>query len=390
MLIFPDYALKCISKLNNSGFEAYFVGGCVRDLIYGRECNDFDITTSALPNEVMNLFENTVPTGIKHGTVTVIIDNNPIEITTFRTENNYEDSRHPSSIDFVKNINEDLKRRDFTINALAYNPSCGLIDLFCGKKDLKNKIIKTVGNAEERFNEDALRILRAYRFSSVLGFNIEENTKKASLNLANKLSFVSGERVYSELSKLIYGQKPECILDLLTTECFNSFGIGSLKYNKDLLLKLKTINTDIKTKFALFICMCEHDLNTIKNKLHIENKTYQTIKFLKEIENASIPKNKYELKKFMCKFGPDKIYIYLNFIELFAEKNINHLIGLKNEIESNFEPYLISHLCINGQYLSDLGLSGKEVGNKLENALDYIIKYPEKNTVEDIKLYLKI
>ena len=173
-----EYVLK---TLNKNGFEAFIVGGCVRDMLLGKTPSDFDITTSALPTDIEHLFEKTVPTGIKHGTVTVIIDNSPIEVTTFRCDGDYNDNRHPEKIEFVSDIKEDLARRDFTVNALAYNEAVGLVDFYNGQDDLRNKILKAVGNPNKRFEEDALRILRLFRFSSVLDFSIEENTLNAAL-----------------------------------------------------------------------------------------------------------------------------------------------------------------------------------------------------------------
>ena len=170
-----------LDKFNNNGFEAYIVGGCVRDLILERNPKDYDITTSASPKETIKLFKEykVIPTGIKYGTVTVIINNTPIEVTTFRKEGKYIENRRPESVKFLSNIEEDLKRRDFTINAMAYNKKVGLIDLFEGRQDLEKGIIRVVGDGKERFKEDAIRILRAYRFAGRYDFKIEEDTLTA-------------------------------------------------------------------------------------------------------------------------------------------------------------------------------------------------------------------
>ena len=210
----PKNVSYIISCLEAAGFEAYAVGGAVRDGIMGIPQNDWDVTTSALPNEVKAVFSNfkVIETGIKHGTVTVLIDSEPFEITTYRVESQYSDHRHPDFVDFSRNLKDDLLRRDFTMNAIAYSPS-GFVDPFGGQDDIRNRVIRCVGNAEERFDEDALRILRAARFSSVLGFEIEENTKNAMIKCKGLLKNVSAERIFVELKKLLCGKNVFAVLD---------------------------------------------------------------------------------------------------------------------------------------------------------------------------------
>lgn len=205
----PDNVAKIINILEAGGFEAYAVGGCVRDTILGREPEDWDITTSAKPEEIKALFRRTVDTGIQHGTVTVLLGGGSYEVTTYRIDGEYEDGRHPRQVEFTVSLLEDLKRRDFTINAMAYNPKHGLTDEFDGIGDLKRGVIKCVGEPEERFCEDALRMLRAVRFSGQLGFTIEENTLKAISKLSVNLKLISAERIRSELNKLIVSSHPE-------------------------------------------------------------------------------------------------------------------------------------------------------------------------------------
>jgi tRNA nucleotidyltransferase (CCA-adding enzyme) len=201
-----------INKLEENGFEAYVVGGCVRDTLLGREPGDWDITTNARPEQVKTLFRRTIDTGIQHGTVTVMLDKCGYEVTTYRIDGEYEDSRHPKEVLFTAELKEDLKRRDFTINAMAYNHRSGIIDIFGGQGDLEHKVIRCVGNAEERFCEDALRIMRAIRFAGQLGFSIEENTLQAAKKLAPTLSNISAERVRIELVKLLTSAHPELLL----------------------------------------------------------------------------------------------------------------------------------------------------------------------------------
>ena len=202
-----NYLIETIEK---AGFEAYQVGGCVRDFFMKRKCDDIDITTSAKPGDLEKILaENNIKyieTGLKHGTVTAVFDGDNFEITTYRTDGEYIDNRHPENVSFVSNIDEDLSRRDFTINAIAYNPNKDeIVDLFGGRDDIENKKIKAVGDPDRRFKEDALRIMRAIRFSSTLGFEIEENTKAALFRNKELLKNVSAERIFTELSKLLLG-----------------------------------------------------------------------------------------------------------------------------------------------------------------------------------------
>ncbi len=201
-------AKRAIEILNKAGYQAYCVGGCVRDAIIGNEINDFDITTSATPMEMKQVFksERIFETGIKHGTITLVYQGENVEITTYRMDGEYEDNRHPKSVEFTRSLENDLKRRDFTMNAIVYNEKEGYIDLFNGKRDIENKIIRAIGDAEKRFTEDALRILRAIRFSSVLGFNIEENTKKAMIKCKHLLHNISEERIAAEINKFLLGK----------------------------------------------------------------------------------------------------------------------------------------------------------------------------------------
>ncbi len=229
----PSQVKTVISLLNSAGFSAYVVGGAVRDLVMGKTPNDWDITTSALPEETKKVFENYkfVETGIKHGTVLVIVDEMPLEITTFRIDGDYTDHRRPDNVLFTDKLYDDLSRRDFTVNALAYHPQEGLIDYFGGIDDIKNQVIKCVGEATARFDEDALRVLRALRFASVLDFEIEENTQKAIFEKYPLLEFISAERIFVELNKLLCGKNVKKVL--LDYEYVIFFIIPELKETKN-------------------------------------------------------------------------------------------------------------------------------------------------------------
>lgn len=210
----PEDVKYIIDSLQDQGYEAYAVGGCVRDTLLGREPSDWDVTTSATPVQVKELFDRTVDTGITHGTVTVLCGKKGYEVTTYRIDGEYEDARHPKSVTYTSSLLEDLKRRDFTINAMAYNETNGLVDAFCGEQDLKQGVIRCVGDPRERFTEDALRMLRAVRFAAQLGFAIEENTAGAIRELAPLLAKVSAERIQVELVKLLVSPHPEEMAEL--------------------------------------------------------------------------------------------------------------------------------------------------------------------------------
>lgn len=205
----PEKVSLIIDTLTEHGYDAYAVGGCVRDSLLSRVPQDWDITTSAKPEQVKALFRHTIDTGILHGTVTVMLEHEGFEVTTYRIDGEYEDARHPKEVEFTSNLLEDLKRRDFTINAMAYNETAGLVDAFDGMEDLKKGVIRCVGNAKERFGEDALRMLRAVRFAAQLGFTIEDETRQAIVELAPNIAKVSAERIQTELVKLLISNHPE-------------------------------------------------------------------------------------------------------------------------------------------------------------------------------------
>lgn len=223
MFILPKEVNTALNLLTQAGFQSYIVGGCVRDFLMKTEPHDFDITTDALPEETEGVFKDfkVIETGIQHGTVTVVINHVHLEITTFRTEGTYSDNRHPDNVHFTASLKEDLCRRDFTVNAMAYSPTAGLVDIFGGQSDLENKIIRTVGDARERFSEDALRIMRALRFASCLGFDIEPETLEAARELKYLLKNVAAERVYTELVKFLCGKNVYKLL----MECPDILGV---------------------------------------------------------------------------------------------------------------------------------------------------------------------
>ncbi len=266
----PAYVAEALEKLHNTGYEAYVVGGCVRDALLGREPNDWDITTNALPDDVLRVFSGyrVIPTGLQHGTVTVLIDGEPLEITTYRIDGDYSDNRHPDAVTFTPNLQEDLARRDFTINALAYHPQGGLVDCYSGLADLDKAQIVCVGNPERRFTEDALRILRALRFSAQLGFSIEKMTARAIHRLAPLLRRVTAERIQTELIKLLCGDyaKPVLlafsdVIGVILPELMPMFGLEQSNPYHFLSVYEHTVETvcAIKNDRILRLTMLFHD-----------------------------------------------------------------------------------------------------------------------------------
>ncbi len=379
-LIFPDYALACLETIENNGFEAWFVGGAVRDVLLNRELCDVDITTNALPTDIMRIFQKTIPTGLRHGTVTVLIDGNPIEVTTYRSDIDYKDNRHPESVKFEKNIEFDLSRRDFTINALAYHPTRGLLDLFCGLADIERKRIVAVGCPEKRFLEDALRILRAFRFSSVLGFEIADETLDAAYNCAHRIKSLSGERILAELKKLSQGENPAVITQLINMGALSSFGILSARDNLNSILKVNS-----KYRTAMFLSLFELNYSDIKDNLKPDNVLFGNIILLKHIYDKEIPGNKTELKLILSDIGKENADLYFESIKTnYSDYIVSTVLGFMNEIHENHEPYTIKALDINGKDLMRLGISGEEVGKTLEKIKLAVISDPSLNEKEKL------
>ena len=247
----PAYVEKTLTALEAAGHQAYCVGGCVRDSLLGQKPGDWDVTTSALPEETMAVFgETAVPTGLKHGTVTVLRDGMPVEITTYRTEGAYSDGRHPDSVSFTRSLAEDLCRRDFTVNAMAMDVHCGIVDLYGGREDLAAKCLRAVGDPATRFTEDALRILRAFRFAAKLGFAIEPATLTAAIVLAPRLRMVSRERVCAELTKLVCApHAAEALTQMADGGVFDSL-FEAPQINRRALAYLQTLPARADIRFA--------------------------------------------------------------------------------------------------------------------------------------------
>lgn len=436
----PESALKIITILEKNGYEAYAVGGCVRDFILNKNCDDVDITTSATPDEMKSVFDsNSVKyyeTGIKHGTLTALISNNSFEVTTFRTDGVYTDSRHPESVSFVRHINEDLSRRDFTINAMAYNDRVGIVDMFGGKDDLENRIIRTVGDPDKRFKEDALRIMRAIRFSSVLSFNIEEKTKKAIFENKELLKNVSYERIYDELSKLLMGDNVynvlveyNEVLAVVIPELEYIFNISqNTKWHiydvwhhtaksveqskKDLAIKYIMLFHDIGKAFTKTTDANGTDhfkghqkvsgeyAQNIFRRLKAPNNITDRAMAVIPIHDIHIGRSRKNIKKWLSKIGEESLNDLIEVkkadklaqnLELTAEEIENLKTTQKNmqEIIKAGEAFTVKDLAVNGRDLINLGFKGRQIGEMLDVLLDNVIEEKVKNEKNELLEYVK-
>lgn len=371
-----DYVLDI---LINNGHKAYVVGGCVRDLLCGKAPHDYDITTSATPDETQRLFKKTIATGIKHGTVTVIINGEQIEVTTFRTESGYNDSRHPESVDFVREVGDDLARRDFTVNAMCYNHKEGLIDLFNGKDDINNKVLRAVGTPETRFKEDALRILRLFRFAATLGFAIEKQTFNAAVKCAPLLKNISAERIFVELQKTANGSNPDIIRPLLDTDCLCDYSLKSADLN--CISKLEN-KQDLRT-FAL-LNIASYNLPQTLDNLKCSNSFKDYCIKMNCLTQNIINADKISIKKALNYADTNIISDVLLYYRDILNIDILKHKSLLDEIIENDEPYKISHLDISGKDIMALGYNGKQVGEKLDFLLNEVVKDSTLNKREKL------
>lgn len=378
MLFLPSDTEYIIETLQKNGYEAFAVGGCVRDMLNGDTPHDFDITTSAEPETVMSLFEKTVPTGIKHGTVTVIINGVPNEVTTYRTDGEYRDHRRPDSVIFVKSLREDLARRDFTVNAMAYNQKDGLKDFFGGREDIENRILRAVGEPGRRFYEDALRIMRLFRFSSVLGFDIEENTLKAALEYAPTLKSVSAERIYSELLKTLCGKNPAALKPLTDIG-----GLGFLGVNTSPDYGILPLLGSADTKLFAFLYSGGAEVSPALDFLKVPNKTKRAAQDMLTLLNMPFPKTKPEIKEMLYLTSPSSTENYFDYRSAYG-KDCAAARDMLTEIIKNGEPYRISDLKIGGKDLKKCGISGRAIGETLEKLRRSVLKNPELNTRSEL------
>lgn len=379
-----------IKTLMERGHEAYIVGGCVRDSILKRKINDWDMTTSAEPEKVVELFDKVILTGIKHGTVTVVLNNNHYEITTFRNDGEYDDNRHPIKVEYVKTLREDLARRDFTINAMAYNEECGLQDYFGGISDLNNKIIRTVGNPVLRFNEDALRMLRAVRFSAQLGFEIDNSTFKAIKEVSHNIGTISKERIRDELNKIILSDAVK--FETLRSSNLSDYIIpelNNISYTR--LLQVDSVRKTIHLRLAILLMdLGENSAISILKRFKYDNNTIKNVSLLIKYKNYDL-NDIINIKKLLNIIGENLVYDLIDIkkseIIFHADDKKDCKLSLLNksrekisDIIKNNECYSLKQMKIDGRDLIELGyVKGKKIGEVLNYLLDIVIQDPELN-----------
>ncbi len=430
-ILLPEKVSRILSVLSGAGYEAYAVGGCVRDAILGREPEDWDITTNARPEEVKGLFRRTVDTGIAHGTVTVMLGSDGFEVTTYRQDGDYSDHRHPDAVVFTASLEEDLKRRDFTINAMAYRPETGLVDLFGGREDLEKRIIRCVGDPRERFDEDALRIMRALRFSAQLGFAIAPETREAIREFAPRLQLISRERIRVELVKLLVSPHPDRLLDLaecgITAEIFPlwdtmlateqnsafhlySVGIHTLKVVENVpaepVLRLaallhdcgkpacKTTDMGSRNHFHGHAELGATIAEEFLKELRFDNKTINDVVKLVKVHDDRFPPKRKNVRREMNRVGTELFPSFLKLVlaDTLAKSNYaleetmhNYTLvcRLYEEITAAGDPITLKDLAVKGSDLIAAGMKpGPEMGEVLSRMLDDVLENPEHNQKE--------
>ena len=427
----PEDVKAILHTLQEAGSEAYAVGGCIRDSLLGRRPDDWDITTSAKPQETKALFGKTIDTGIQHGTVTVMRHGRGYEVTTYRVDGEYEDGRHPKEVTFTASLKEDLRRRDFTVNAMAYNEKDGLVDLFGGRQDLEQKIIRCVGEANERFEEDALRIMRAVRFSAQLGFSIEERTKEAIRGHAERLRQVSAERIQVELTKLVISPNPDFLriawetgitavvlpeFDRLMEQPQNNphhcFSVGEHTLHAmqavrpDKCLRLAMLLHDVAKPLCLttdaegidhfhgHAQKGERMAAQILKRLRYDNHTTELVSRLVKWHDVAIAPEKKAVRRAASRMGKELFPLILEVkaADLAAQSDyqraekqewLEQLRSLYEEIEREGDCLTIKDLAVNGRDLIQSGITpGPQLGLALQQLLEIVLEDPEKNTRE--------
>ena len=394
----PTKVKQIISRLEKADFEAYAVGGCVRDSILKRSPEDWDITTSAKPEEVKKLFSTTIDTGLQHGTVTVVIEKEGFEVTTFRLDGDYTDGRHPDRVAFTSSLTEDLRRRDFTINAMAYSEKTGLIDEFDGERDLEDGVIRAVGEAKERFSEDALRMLRAIRFAGQLNFKIEEKTFDAIKELSSNISKVSVERIAKELEKLLLSGNPEYIALVYETGIFSVIApeVAMLFENCEISASIKALSRasfpEKKELYQIRLAIFLEGLGADKaakllKRLKLDNDTINTVKKLLELSLREVENNETDMRRTVKEAGHKMMSLLL---EMRRAKGLKDNKDLYQTVIDNGYCTSISELNINGKDLMDAGIpKGALIGSTLERLLELVIEKPELNTRESLLLEVR-
>ena len=375
---YPSYINTAVCRILNAGKEAFLVGGALRDTLLSRECNDFDLATSALPEETAEIFKDLhcIKTGMKHGTVTVIIEGKPVEITTFRMDGEYKDSRHPNEVSFTPDISHDLARRDFTVNAMAYSHATGLIDIFGGEEDLKNGVIRAVGEPKKRFNEDALRIMRAFRFASKLDFDIENETLLAAKECRRGLLSISAERKTVELEGILLGVGVKKALTLMARSGIFEVIAEGLPIIEDRFSTISTVTPDFAARLA-FLYGDNEELPDRLSKMRLSNATRDKVLRLSRLMRSPLPISDGDVRRLlsMC---TDSIFDLLSIKKALGE-NVDGLIKRIVDIQKNGDCLTLKSLAIGGRDLLNLGVAQKEIGDILESLLSRVMDDPALN-----------
>lgn len=390
----PYEAEWIIDNIRSHGYEAFIVGGCVRDAVLGRIPGDWDITTSAKPEQVKEIFGKTVDTGLKHGTVTIIKHGSGYEVTTYRIDGEYLDGRHPETVEFTPDLREDLKRRDFTINAMAYSHETGIVDEFEGMEDLKRRVIRCVGCAKDRFTEDALRILRAVRFAAQLDFVIEDETYKAIAEIAPNLVHVSKERIQVELTKLLLSDHPEKIwmvdatgiAEYVTpgfTEVFEREleSRNSMDPLKECWAGIVALPADKSHRWAGFLRhMTVEQAVKILRGLKLDNDTIGNVKNMITAFQAPLAVDKVEIRRLLSRVTEYQFLGAMQLKKLDGDETVPGILRLFEEIKETGDCVSLKQLAVNGGDLLAKGLvKGKQIGDGLMYLLNLVLEKPELN-----------
>lgn len=392
----PKTVEKILQKLNEGGFEAYIVGGCVRDCLLKRVPQDWDITTSAEPGDVKKLFSKTYDTGLQHGTVTVVWEGSHYEVTTYRIEGEYDDCRHPNTVLFTKNLKQDLQRRDFTVNAMAYHPQKGLQDPFLGQQDLQKKIIRGVGNPKERFEEDALRMLRALRFSAQLGFDIEEQTYLALQQQKSNLRHISAERIQQELEKMLqspYLQKMPLLWHSgLLQEISPLLSEQMLQYGKKVVMQLENAEPERILRWSILLqYMTPKEGELFLKQMKFDNNTIKAVTVLLKHMAEEILPDDYMLRKKANEISLPQLkrLLCLQYLKE-QKKSIQQAQKQLLQIEQRKDCITLKQLALNGSDLKEEGVTeGRQIGSILEYLLDITHRFPQKNEKQTLLCYAR-
>ena len=384
----PKHVKQVLFTLQSRGYGAYLVGGCVRDMILGVQPNDWDICTSALPQEIIELFPKTVATGLKHGTVTVMMGKHGVEVTTFRCDGDYTDHRHPETVFFVRDLNTDLSRRDFTMNAMAVSGEGYITDPFGGMKDIAHKCIRCVGDPDKRFEEDALRMFRALRFSARLGFEIEAGTLEAIHRKAEHAASISAERVRDEMEKLLLTRSPETIEIVLNAGLLNVY-VSPVKLSREELCAINLLPFKAHERWCMltWLLLKHGAISSAENflgMLRLDKRTVRCVCNSIEMLSKPAPKTPLEWKRQLRDYGVETVSCAARCRD--AALDSNGYRELKNILKAG-DCYSVKQLAVNGDDLSALGLKGQALGETLNFLLEYVMEFPENNRRE-LLMYL--